>query len=84
MRRSRNIPNLDIYYEDCVIGGDGAFMVVIHDRKAFVDATRTKLVQEIAMPRIGPKPLGVIPAQSRTPRINCMIGEAMWNRRWGN
>ena len=78
-----DIPNLDVYYEDCVIGGEGAFMVVIHDRKAFVDATRTKLVQEIAMPRIGPTPNNVIPAQQRQPRIDCMIGETMWNRRWG-
>ena len=79
-----DVANLDIYYEDCVIGGDGAFMVVIHDRKAFVDATRTKLVQEIAMPIIGPGKDGVTRAQQREPRINCMIGEAMWTRRWGN
>ncbi|NDA47320.1 MAG: DUF1194 domain-containing protein, partial [Alphaproteobacteria bacterium] len=47
-----DIPDLDLYYQDCVIGGDGAFMIAIHDRKAFVDATRTKLVQEIAAPLI--------------------------------
>jgi hypothetical protein len=79
-----DIPNLDIYYEDCVVGGDGAFMIAIRDRKAFVDATRIKLVQEIAAPRIGLPPSGVVPAQGRETRINCMIGESLWNRRWGN
>jgi hypothetical protein len=27
-----DIANLDVYYEDCVIGGRGAFVVAIHDR----------------------------------------------------
>jgi hypothetical protein len=80
-----DIPDLDIYYQDCVIGGDGAFMVVIRDRKSFADATRTKLIQEIAAaPRIGPDMPEIIPTQEREPRVNCMIGEVMWNRRWGN
>jgi hypothetical protein len=38
-----DIANLDVYYEDCVIGGPGAFVVAIHDRDQFKDATRTKL-----------------------------------------
>ena len=61
-------PNLDVYYEDCVIGGPGAFMIAIHEREQFKDATRNKLVQEIAAV---PKPRGV-PAQSRSrPRVYC-------------
>ena len=79
-----DIANLDLYYQDCVIGGDGAFMVAIRDRKGFTDATRTKLIQEIAAPNIPPMTFSVVPAQEREPRVNCMIGEAMWNRRWGN
>ena len=79
-----DIPNLDLYYQDCVIGGEGAFMVAIRDRKGFTDATRTKLIQEIAAPSIPPINFNVVPAQEREPRVNCMIGEAMWNRRWGN
>ena len=67
-----------------MIGGDGAFMIAIHDRKAFVDATRTKLVQEIAAPRIRPQPSDILPAQALSPKTNCMIGELMWNRRWRN
>ena len=79
-----DIAELDLSYQDCVIGGDGAFMIAIHDRKAFVDATRTKLVQEIAAPRIRPQPSDILPAQALSPKTNCMIGELMWNRRWRN
>jgi hypothetical protein len=43
-----DIDQLDIYYEDCVIGGPGAFVVPIRERDQFKDAIRTKLVLEIA------------------------------------
>ena len=43
-----DIDNLDVYYEDCVIGGPGAFMIPIKERDQFREATRTKLVLEIA------------------------------------
>src|SRR5262249_15150376 len=76
-----DIENLDIYYEDCVIGGPGAFIVPIHNRDQFKDAIRTKLVLEIA----GRTPeRAIVPAQARPPRISCTIGEQMWRERWGN
>ena len=40
---SMDIENLDVYYEDCVIGGPSAFVIPIHDRAQFKEATRTKL-----------------------------------------
>ena len=43
-----DIRELDVYYEDCVIGGPEAFSISVRDVKSFVDATRTKLVREIA------------------------------------
>jgi len=47
-----DIDELDVYYEDCVIGGPGAFVVPIREREKFIEATRTKLVLEIAdLPR---------------------------------
>jgi Protein of unknown function (DUF1194) len=76
-----DIDNLDIYYEDCVIGGPGAFVIPIREREQFKEATRTKLVLEIAG-RAPERP--VVPAQARTPRISCTIGEQMWRERWGN
>ena len=42
------MPNLDLYYRNCVIGGPGAFIVVAHGFKAFAKAIRRKLILEIA------------------------------------
>ena len=75
-----DIEDLDIYYEDCVIGGAGAFVIPIRERDQFREATRTKLVQEIASREVAPR---VIPAAARKPRISCTIGERMWQQRWG-
>jgi hypothetical protein len=77
---SLDIEQLDVYYEDCVIGGPGAFVVPIRDRQKFVEATRTKLVLEIAGRQPQPR---VIPASAEKPRISCTIGEKMWEDRWG-
>lgn len=75
-----DIEHLDTYYEDCVIGGPGAFVVPIRDRAKFVEATRTKLILEVA----GRQPEArVIPASADKPRISCMIGEKLWQDRWG-
>jgi hypothetical protein len=60
--------NLDVYYEDCVIGGPGAFVVRIQDRDQFKEATRTKLVQEIASHSAKAR---VMPAQMRPSRVYC-------------
>jgi len=78
---SADIKDLDIYYEDCVIGGPGAFVVPIREREKFKEAIRTKMVLDIAEPRIEPR---VIPASAQEPRISCTIGEQMWQRRWGS
>jgi len=75
-----DIEDLDIYYEDCVIGGPGAFVIPIRERGQFREATRTKLVQEIASREVAPR---VIPAAANKPRISCTIGEQMWQQRWG-
>jgi hypothetical protein len=75
-----DIENLDLYYEDCVIGGPGSFVVTIKDRDKFREAIRTKLVLEVA----GRTPeRRVIPAAGKDPRVNCMIGEKIWSDRWG-
>lgn len=84
-----DVANLDEYYEDCVIGGVGAFSIPIRDRAQFVNATRTKLVQEIAYkPTMKPGSQdGLVQfaqQQQREPRVNCMVGESLWRNRWGN
>jgi len=60
--------NLDVYYEDCVIGGPGSFVIGIRERDQFKEATRTKLVMEVAG-RV--PPARVIPAQATRPRVYC-------------
>ena len=80
LRGTMDIENLDVYYEDCVIGGPGAFVVPIHERKQFIEATRTKLVLEISGREPSPR---IVPASADKPRISCTIGEKMWQDRWG-
>lgn len=75
-----DIKDLDVYYEDCVIGGPGAFVIPIRTREKFVEAIRTKMVLEVAGRQPEPR---VIPASAEKPRISCLIGEQMWQDRWG-
>ena len=76
-----DIENLDVYYEDCVIGGPGAFVIPINERDQFKEAIRTKLVLEVAGRQ---PPRRVVPAAAASPRISCAIGERLWQQRWGN
>jgi hypothetical protein len=62
-----DMENLDLYYRDCVIGGQGAFIVPVRERQQFADAIRTKIIREIAGP--APDPL-IRPAQAEQP-IDC-------------
>ncbi|MFZ2158638.1 MAG: DUF1194 domain-containing protein [Bradyrhizobium sp.] len=75
-----DIDHLDFYYEDCVIGGPGSFVVTIKERDKFKEAIRTKLVLEVAG-RTPERP--IVPVASKEPRVNCMIGEKIWQDRWG-
>lgn len=75
-----DIENLDWYYEDCVVGGPGSFVVPIKDREKFKEAIRTKLLLEVA-DRTPER--AVVPAAEKEPRIPCLIGEKIWQDRWG-
>jgi len=75
-----DIDNLDFYYEDCVIGGPGSFVVSIKDREKFKEAIRTKLLLEVA----GRTPeRRIVPVAEKEPRVSCLIGEKIWQDRWG-
>jgi hypothetical protein len=75
-----DIDNLDWYYEDCVIGGPGSFVVSIKDREKFKEAIRTKLLLEVA----GRTPeRKIVPVAEKEPRVPCLIGEKIWQDRWG-
>jgi hypothetical protein len=75
-----DIDNLDWYYEDCVIGGRGSFVVSIKDRDKFKEAIRAKLILEVA----GRTPeRRIVPVAEKEPRVPCLIGEKIWQDRWG-
>jgi hypothetical protein len=75
-----DIDNLDWYYEDCVTGGPGSFVVSIKDREKFKEAIHTKLIQEVASRTPAKK---VVPVAEKEPRVSCLIGEKIWQDRWG-
>jgi hypothetical protein len=80
-----DIKDLDIYYNDCVIGGPDSFMIPITDTKNFVEATRTKLIREVAaLPAPSQGEPKVQRIETTEPRISCTVGESLWRGRWGN
>lgn len=77
-----DIPNLHEYYEDCVIGGPGSFVIPVRDKAQFVNAIRQKLVLEVS--GITPPSIAKTIPAVKPPRVSCTIGEQMWLQRWGN
>lgn len=73
-----SIPDLDIYYADCVIGGPGSFVLPVDDASQLADAIRQKLVLEIAG---APAHFMAAVETGREPRIDCLIGEKL-RRGW--
>lgn len=74
------MPDLDLYYRDCVIGGPGAFYIVADDFGSFAAAVRRKLILEIA---------GLSPPRPLLQRVSdrvgppCDTGERMLRERFG-
>jgi hypothetical protein len=74
-----NLPDLDEYYRQCVVGGPTAFVVPVTDWDQFAEAVRQKLVLELVglpPPPDLAAPERVVPAQG----YNCLIGEQIWRR----
>ncbi|MDH3196265.1 MAG: DUF1194 domain-containing protein [Hyphomicrobiales bacterium] len=73
-----NVHDLDVYYENCVIGGPAAFLVTVESPDRFAVAIRRKLVLEIAggTPRV--IPAAAIKIQGD---YDCLIGEKLRRRR---
>lgn len=81
-----NLPDLDVYYEECVIGGPGSFVIAADGFEAFGEAIQRKLILEMAGDL--PAPLRAIPVQAVGPQIpgakinrryapDCDIGEKL-------
>lgn len=67
---SPEMDGLDDYFQECVIGGVGAFVIPLHDPEQFAMIIRTKIMREIAG-LDDQRPL-IIPAEAR---MNCVTGE---------
>jgi hypothetical protein len=72
-----SIAELDLYYQECVIGGPSAFVIPVDDLRDFATAVRTKLILEIAS----------LPPPPQSPRVvqtaggmDCTIGEKLYER----
>jgi hypothetical protein len=72
-----NIPDLDRYYENCVIGGVGSFYIPVQEMETFADALIRKLVLEIA--RSAPA-LRRVAVQNEA-AYDCRVGEKLWRQR---
>lgn len=81
-----NIPDLDLYYRDCVIGGTGAFMIVANSFEDFGQAVRRKLILEIAhrVPARSPRTVLHHAQVRQDDRASppCDIGETIWRNRY--
>lgn len=85
------IPDLDRYYSDCVIGGPGSFTLAVTDKTEFAGAIRRKLILEIAglppparrhgqhFDASAPTQVQYVPEQPRPP-YDCLIGEKRWEQ----
>jgi len=81
-----DIENLDYYYRDCVTGGRGSFVISIKSRGEFKEAIRTKLLMEVAGRTPERRVVPVADEETHAPqepRVSCLIGEKIWQDRWG-
>jgi hypothetical protein len=51
-RTDVDIDNLEIYYEDCVTGGPGSFVMTVKDREKLKEAIRTCLFLKLRASRL--------------------------------
>jgi hypothetical protein len=73
-----HLDDLDKYYQACVIGGPGSFVIPVRSWDVFPAAVRLKLIQELAAAPhlIQPANFHVVPP----PDYDCLIGEKIWEQ----
>jgi hypothetical protein len=76
MASAGTMPDLDLYYQDCVIGGAGAFVLVARTGEELAATIRRKLILEIS--GLAPQPR-IIPAEFAS--VDCLIGEKTYRQR---
>lgn len=84
IRPSPIVPDMEAYYRDCVIGGNGAFLQPVTDVEEFRSAIKRKLLQEI---RVAARPSAVeVPVINIITyrRADCLAGEKERERTTGS
>lgn len=83
-----DLPDLDNYYRECVIGGPASFVIPVIRWDQFPTAVRQKLIQELAQTdQTLPLVKRIAFHQKTEPGYDCLIGEKMWRQRrldWGD
>ncbi|NRB30591.1 MAG: DUF1194 domain-containing protein [Rhizobiaceae bacterium] len=83
-----DLPDLDNYYRECVIGGPASFVIPVTRWDQFPTAVRQKLIQELAaIEPAEPMVKRIAFHQKAEPAYDCLIGEKMWRQRrldWGD
>ena len=75
----RNLPDLDRYYEECVIGGPGAFVLPAGSKEEMAYTILRKLIIEISGREPASRPIAV-----EYEPIDCMVGERIYHKRMWN
>jgi hypothetical protein len=68
----RTMPDLDLYYQDCVVGGEGSFVLVARTSDEIARTIRRKLILEIS--GLVPEPEARV-IQAEFVPTDCLIGE---------
>jgi Protein of unknown function (DUF1194) len=76
MASAGTMPDLDLYYEDCVVGGEGSFVLVATTGEELARTIRRKLIMEIS--GTAPEPR-IIRADFEP--TDCLIGEKLYRQR---
>ena len=79
-----SLPDLDLYYWECVIGGPGAFIVVAQSFQDFAAAIRRKMILEIAGLRPPPPARPLLHYTAGSDRYDCNIGEQQYREFFQN
>jgi hypothetical protein len=72
-----DVERLDEYYDNCVIGGPGAFTIAVNAWNEYPAALRRKFLLEIANKPALETPPPVVLARARAP-YDCQIGERLY------
>ena len=76
MASAGTMPDLDLYYQDCVVGGEGSFVLVATTGEELARTIRRKLIMEVS--GTAPEPR-IIRADFEP--TDCLIGEKLYRQR---